>query len=55
MVPLGACPTRTLEETEMPVLDYMSQFGYEQLTMVTDPAVGLKAIIVIHAGPGHEL
>ena len=32
----------------MPVLDYMSQYGYEQLTMVTDPAVGLKAIIVIH-------
>ena len=32
----------------MSVLEQMSQYGYEQLTMVTDPAVGLKAIIVIH-------
>ena len=32
----------------MQIFDYMSQYGYEQLAMFTDPAVGLKAIVVIH-------
>ncbi len=32
----------------MQVFDYLNQYGYEQLTMFTDPAAGLKAIVVIH-------
>ena len=32
----------------MQIFDYMSQYGYEQLAMFTEPSVGLKAIVVIH-------
>ena len=32
----------------MKILDYMSRYGYEQLSVYTDAAVGLKAIIAIH-------
>jgi leucine dehydrogenase len=32
----------------MKIFDWMGQYGYEQLAMYTDPAVGLKALIVIH-------
>ena len=36
------------EVAAMQIFDYMSQYGYEQLAMFTDPSVGLKAIVVIH-------
>ena len=32
----------------MDILEYMSNQKYEQLTMITDPGVGLKAVIAIH-------
>lgn len=32
----------------MKVLDYMEQHGFEELTIGTDPAVGLRAFIAIH-------
>ena len=32
----------------MRVLDYMEQHGHEQLSVWTDPAVGLRAFIAIH-------
>ena len=32
----------------MDVFDYMSDWGYEQLVMCTDPEVGLKAVVSIH-------
>jgi len=32
----------------MDILEYMSNHKYEQLTMITDPGVGLKAVIAIH-------
>ena len=32
----------------MEILGYMDRYGYEQLAMYTDSAVGLKAIIAIH-------
>jgi len=32
----------------MEILEYMGQYGYEQLVICTQPSVGLKAIVVIH-------
>ena len=32
----------------MDIFDYMSDWGYEQLVMCTDPEVGLKAVVSIH-------
>ena len=32
----------------MDIFDYMSEWGYEQLVMCTDPEVGLKAVVSIH-------
>ena len=32
----------------MELFEYMNEYGYEQLVMCSDPASGLKAIIVIH-------
>ena len=32
----------------MDVLEYMGDWGHEQVTMFSDPAVGLKAVIAIH-------
>ena len=32
----------------MQLFNYMSEYGYEQLVMCSDPASGLKAIIAIH-------
>ena len=32
----------------MEILDYMSEFGHEQLVVGSDPATGLKAIIAVH-------
>lgn len=32
----------------MEIFDHLNRYGYEQLTMFTEPASGLKAIVVIH-------
>ena len=32
----------------MKIFDYMKQYGYEELTLYTDEAAGLRALICIH-------
>jgi len=39
----------------MKIAEYMERYGYEELAIGTDPAVGLRAFIAVHdttLGPG---
>lgn len=42
------CHESSPEVVEMELFETMTEFGYEQLVMGSDPASGLKAIIAIH-------